>query len=195
MIKAIIFDLDGLIADTESSHFQAINKVFAKYGINISEEEYAEDWINNGFGVDDTLRKYNVKADADNLRQEKTRTYLELIGGGIESMPSAIPLINTLCAKYILAVASSSRTKSVNAVLDKLGIKHNFEVICSRERTMKKGPYPSMFLVTAKKLNGHPSECLVIEDAKKGFEVDKDTNALERIRHNLEVRGYLGCKD
>ena len=171
MIKAVIFDHDGVIADTEPIHFIADNAVLARYGFNISAE--ANDSL---VGIStkkswEILREmFKIPEAAEWLAEEKTSAAAGIIEKeGIAPNDGLLPLLERLHIKgYMLAIASGQYRKIIDAVLAKLRIGRYFSVIVSAEDTILGKPNPEVFLTAAKRLAVKPEECLVIEDSGLG---------------------------
>jgi len=169
MINAVIFDLDGLLADTEKLHLSAYQKVFSELGIELSEQEYADHWIRCGKGTDAFIAKRNLTADSNFVRREKARHYKELVSSSATPMPGACELLCSLQGKKLMALATSSHPKDAHAVLKALDFKDFFSYIATKNSIERVKPHPDIFLHVAKETNTPPENCLVIEDAEKGI--------------------------
>lgn len=176
MIKGIIFDHDGVIADIEPLHAKADNAVLARYGAHVSEKENSE-----LIGVS-TLKSwelfkemFKIPEAAQWLAEEKTNTVIRMIEqDGIEPSEGLIPLLGLLSKKgYKLAIASGQYRKVIDAVVAKLKISNYFNHIVSCEDVTNGKPAPDVFLLAARKLGLQPAECLVIEDSKPGITAAK----------------------
>ena len=171
MIKAVIFDHDGVIADTEPIHFRADNAVLSKYGFSISAE--ANDSL---VGISTTKsweifrEMFKIPEAAEWLAGEKTNATVDIIKSeGILPNDGLLPLLDRIKSKnYKMAIASGQYRKVIDAVLDKLKIGSYFGVIVSTEDTAVGKPNPEVFLTAAKRLGAKPSECVVIEDSQAG---------------------------
>jgi HAD superfamily hydrolase (TIGR01509 family) len=168
MIAAVIFDLDGLLADTERLHRQAYQEALATAGFCLASEEYADHWIRCGLGIDDLVRKHGLTADPTVLRARKAVAYLELVRSSAQPMPGALQVLGRLHGRKTLALASSSYGDAVAAVIEKLGMAGFFTCTVSRSDVMRAKPHPDIFLLTAERLRAPASLCVVIEDAEKG---------------------------
>jgi len=168
MITAVIFDLDGLLADTESLHLEAYQQVLVDYGIQIREEEYAAWWIRDGKGIRDYITARQLPFNSDEIRRKKTAVYNTLVSAKAEPMPGALELLRRISPHKRLALATSSYAESVTLVLSRLRIAHYFEVVATRESAKKAKPSPDIFLSAAAELGLPPAQCLVLEDAEKG---------------------------
>jgi HAD superfamily hydrolase (TIGR01509 family) len=169
MIDAVIFDLDGLLSDTEKLHLAAYKTVFSEMGIELSDEEYADHWIRDGKGTAAFIANKNLTADSNFVRREKAIVYQKLVSTSAEPMPGARELLCSLQGKKILALATSSHPKDARAVLKALGFEDFFSYVASKNSIERVKPHPDIFLHVAKEINIPPERCLVIEDAEKGI--------------------------
>jgi beta-phosphoglucomutase-like phosphatase (HAD superfamily) len=122
MISAVLFDLDGLLADTEKLHLQAYREILGAHGIELHDAEYEEHWIRLGKGVREFLQARGLDLDPEVLRKEKAARHTHLVATEAEPMPGAHDLLNTLYGKKTLALASSSYSASVELAVSVLGI-------------------------------------------------------------------------
>lgn len=181
MIKAVIFDHDGVIADTEPIHLRADNIVLSRFGYGTSASE-------NESLVGLSTRKsweifremFKIPEAVDYLVQEKTSAAAEIIGKeGIKPNEGLLQLLEKLKSNGCkLAIASGQYRKVINAVLARLKIADYFSVIVSGEETAKGKPDPEVFLTAAKRLNTDPEECAVIEDSESGVVAAKAAGML-----------------
>jgi HAD superfamily hydrolase (TIGR01509 family) len=169
MINAVIFDLDGLLADTEKLHFTAYKTVFSELGIELSDEEYADHWIRCGQGTDAFVAKRNLTADPNFVRREKARLYKKLVSSSAKPMPGARELLCSLQGRKLMALATSSHPKDAHAVLKALDFEDFFSYVAAKNSVERVKPYPDIFLHVAKEINTLPENCLVVEDAEKGI--------------------------
>jgi len=174
LIRGIIFDMDGVLCDSEPFICEAARKMFSeRYGLNVKREDFAP-FV--GTGEDRFLggpaAKYGVRA---NLPSDKDRTYeiyLEIIKGKLKPLPGAKDFINECRSKKLkMAVATSADSVKMNGNLAEIGLAPELfdALVCGNEVVHKK-PDPEIFLLAANKLNIPPANCLVIEDAPSGLE-------------------------
>ncbi len=168
VISTVIFDLDGLLTDTERLHCQAWRQTLSTVGVEVSEEEYAEVWIRVGLGIDGFVRLRGLDHDPDVLRRAKLERYVALLETSLSPMPGAIALVETLHGKKRLALATSSYGDTVHLILRRLGLARYFEAVATNENVARVKPHPDLFLFVAERLRVRPSECVVLEDAEKG---------------------------
>ncbi len=168
VITTVIFDLDGLLADTERLHCQAYQHALACHGAALTEAEYAEHWVRSGRGIDDWVNARGLTLDPRAIRAQKSERYLQLLAVSLRPMAGALALLKRLHGKKILALASSSYRDAVDAVLRGLDIGHYFKATISGLDVARVKPAPDIFLAAALAVRAKPSECLVLEDAEKG---------------------------
>ncbi|MFV0593243.1 MAG: HAD family hydrolase [Draconibacterium sp.] len=175
--KAIIFDMDGVLVDSEPYHIEIEKRMFQKAGLDISDEEHAT-YMGTATDVmwHRIIEKRNLLLDA----QEMTRltnlegipffTHLEKLA----PMRGLIKLLDFLETKEIpLAVASSSDPETVKIIIEKSGLKKYFKHAISSGSVGKSKPAPDVFLHAAKLLDVDPGNCIVIEDSKNGIKAAK----------------------
>jgi len=168
MITSIIFDLDGLLADTERLHCLAYQTALQEHDVRISDAEYAEHWVRCGRGIADWLDSQGLKLDPFAVRTRKSEHYLALLRSSLRPMDGALNLLNALHGKMKIALASSSYRDAIEGVLTGLDIAHYFDAVVSGLDVPSVKPAPDIFLKAAELLGVEPCECLVLEDAEKG---------------------------
>jgi len=169
MITTIIFDLDGLLADTERLHCQAYRDALGAENIALSEAEYAEHWVRCGKGIAEWLAARGHTQDPLAVRAVKSKRYLDLLACELKPMAGALELLDALHGRKKVGLASSSYRDAVDGVLGGLKIGHYFQAIVSGLDVERVKPAPDIFLAAAKQLDAAPAECLVLEDAEKGI--------------------------
>ncbi len=172
MIKAVIFDMDGVIVDSEPIHIEAEKQTLLKYGVKITTEELRTyTGTTAEFEFNDLIKKYKLNTTAVTLFAEKEVVMFKLLEERTEPTRGVIDLIKSLKQQgFKLGIATSGHRKLAHYYLNKLGMAFFFDtVVCAEDITRSK-PDPEIFLTAAKKLGVDPAECIVIEDAKLGIE-------------------------
>ncbi len=168
MITTIIFDLDGLLADTEGLHFQSYREVLAQHGVDVSLPQYIEHWVRGGKGVTAWAEECGFVLDVPSIHKQKYARYQELVQTSAQLMAGAVDALERLHGTRRLALASASHGNSVQWVLNCLGITHYFDNILSGDDVQRSKPFPDIFIKSARNLTADPSECVVLEDAERG---------------------------
>jgi beta-phosphoglucomutase len=206
MLKAVIFDFDGVITDSEILHFRAFNQVLNRYGVDLTKQEYYKTYL--GFNDADCyamlIQQGLLKTGPEqiiNLIEEKKQIYKELAkteGKMIEGVRDFLTLLEE--NSIPMAICSGSLLSEVEMVLEDTGLRPLFEVIVSGEQVKKGKPDPEGFLLTLKRLNNNinsgqalnhilPGECIVIEDSHWGLEAAKAAGM-----HTIAVTNSYGAE-
>jgi beta-phosphoglucomutase family hydrolase len=175
LIRAVIFDMDGVIVESESAHVEAEKRVLSKYGISISADElheYAGTTAKKMFS--ELTKKYRLKVKAEKLLREKEQILFKFLEEDAEPTKGIIELLVRLKERDVkLCIGSSSPMKQVDYILNKLNIACLFEYAVGSDNILHSKPDPEIFLKAAAGLGLKPQECLVVEDAKLGVEAAK----------------------
>jgi len=167
-MDAVIFDLDGLLADTERLHHRAYQEALGRHGVTLTEEEYSEHWIRCGLGIVPFIEKHGLDIKAEVIRQAKAEAYRRLVERTCRPMPGAIEALKRLRGKKALALASSAYPDAVAAVAGALGIRFFFDAVVTQGDVKRVKPWPDLFLLAAERLKKEAGRCVVVEDAEKG---------------------------
>lgn len=198
----VIFDMDGVLADTGPIHFESWVKMAAEIGLKFTRDLFEET-----FGQQSpTITRKLVGADVDEDLVEKwaslkEKYYREMVKEKLEPLPGVIRIIKELKSEgFKLAIGSSGPPENVDLLLSRLNIKPFFDVIITAADIKKSKPEPDVFLTAAKKLNIMPQNCIVIEDAPVGLEAAKRAGmisiALTTTHNKAELIGaHLIIKD
>lgn len=179
MIKAVIFDMDGLMIDTEMLHSEAHGEVIKQYGKKpeIKKETGIVHIVGKSILENSEIIKeqYNINQSARILEIEKGEAYLKLLKERkIKPRAGLKNLIKLLKEKNIkLAIGSSGIKQGILSILQNIQESNSFSVIVSGDDVKNQKPHPDIFLKAAKDLQVNPSECLVLEDAQPGIEAAK----------------------
>ncbi len=167
-IQALIFDMDGLLTDTEPLHMQAYVEVVNRHGLPLTEAAYAAHWIVDGLGITEYLRLQGSSLDPELLRAEKAVIYDALVAEQLRPMPGAVELVDRFHGRLPLAVGSSNWRENVLVALEGTGLLEYMDVVIAKDDVARGKPAPDIFLAAANALDIAPANCLVLEDAAKG---------------------------
>jgi beta-phosphoglucomutase family hydrolase len=176
MIKGIIFDMDGVISDTQRLHAQVESGLLARFGIDLTPEEITHRYagVRTQKFFAELLAATGRAYDLDKLMEENWQTMEKLAAESVQEIPGATQLIKRLAQeKMPLAVASASNLNYIKVVLRGLKVIDYFKAVVSSEMVARGKPSPDIFLLAAEKLRIKPEECLVIEDGLSGMEAAK----------------------
>ena len=182
MLRALIFDFNGIIVDDEPIHFELFKRVLAEEGIELTEEDYYARYL----GFDDrgaftaAYREHGRSLDEQLLARlidRKAVYYQNEIRNKARIFPGVERLVAALAPAFPLAVASGALKHEIDTILSTAGLLDQFAVIISAEDVDHGKPEPEIFLkalagLNAQVENSHPidaADCLVIEDSKEGI--------------------------
>jgi HAD superfamily hydrolase (TIGR01509 family) len=177
MLRAIIFDCDGVIADTEPLHFAALQRVLAEEGFTLTKEDYYSRYL--AFDDRGCFQKAFSSLTTEKLTEliDRKASYIEpAMRTHLRLFPGVADFIRRAADKYPLVVASGALKREIELVLDFGGVRNCFLAIVSAEDVTRGKPNPEAFLKAREIINAHaaarisPQECLVIEDSLHGVE-------------------------
>jgi beta-phosphoglucomutase family hydrolase len=174
VIKAVLWDMDGVLVDTAPFHYQAWRELFSGLGHPLSEEEFRSTF---GLRNDDILRSVLGGLPAERLRElgrRKEQLFRAAIRGKVQPLPGAVALVRRLreCGLKT-AVVSSAPRQNVETLLDALRLADAFDTVVAEEDAARGKPDPQGYLVAAERLRANPEDCVVVEDAPGGVEAAK----------------------
>lgn len=170
-MQAVIFDLDGLLIDSEPLWEEAERAVFARHGITVTREICLQV---KGLRVDESVRFIQSLfpgncTDPLLITRQIQEKVIRLIAEKGKGMPGYVYILHFFRSRgFKIALASSSQMEVIHAAMQKLGISHHFEFIHSAEYEKFGKPHPGIFLSVAEKWNILPEQCVVFEDSLNG---------------------------
>ncbi|MFW9826042.1 MAG: HAD family hydrolase [Candidatus Thorarchaeota archaeon] len=191
----VIFDMDGVLADTSSIHFESWVKLAEEIGIT-----FTKSFFERTFGQQSpSIVRELVGQEADELlirnwANLKEYYYRDMVKGKLRPLPGVLKIISQLKALgFKLAVGSSGPSENVELLLVTLQIKHNFDVVITAKEVQNGKPEPDVFIMAAKALNLPPENCIVIEDAPVGIKAARAAGmnciALTTTHNEEELNG------
>jgi HAD superfamily hydrolase (TIGR01509 family) len=179
MLKAIILDFDGVLADTEPLHYRVFHKVLSEEGLGLKEHDYYEKYI----GLDDkgcfqaVLSDQGCLSTSEIIRRlvdRKAGLFLQHLKTELVIYPGIVQFIDRAAASYRLAIVSGALRHEIEYVLEAAGIRKQFEHITTAQDIGKGKPDPEGYLHSLRNLSQKTflaaAECLVIEDSPPGIQ-------------------------
>ncbi len=173
-LEAVLWDMDGVIADTADYHYGAWREVLKAYGVEFTREDFMQ-----LFGQrHDTIIKFGLgklpPKEVQQISEKKQAIYRRNIAKNIVPLPGAVDLIKSLNQHGIkTAIASSAVPANIDVILQGLGIEKSFQAIVPGTEVAEGKPSPQIFQLAAKKLDVNAGNCVVIEDAIAGVAAAK----------------------
>jgi HAD superfamily hydrolase (TIGR01509 family) len=182
VLRAVIFDFNGILVDDEPIHLELFRKVVEEEGLSLSDEDYYARYL----GMDDRGAFTAVYKDHGSqlddaalakLIERKAAYYRESIVERTVIFPGVKKIVPELAARFPLAVASGALRDEIEMILRGIGLRSHFQVIVSAEDVAEGKPHPEIFVKALRELNRlgrlkepvRSSECLVVEDSKEGI--------------------------
>jgi beta-phosphoglucomutase-like phosphatase (HAD superfamily) len=175
MVKAVIYDVDGTMVDSEPLHVQAWDDTLRQYAHKLSDlsEEFRSTMAGKkpiviAGGMVDEL---GLEITPEALLQTKASIFMRLVETDLKGMLGVVESIKRFKAAGLrLAIGTSLHAEYIRLVLERLGVQTAFEIIVTGDEIKNGKPHPETYLTVAEKLELEPSECVVLEDAKSGIE-------------------------
>jgi HAD superfamily hydrolase (TIGR01509 family) len=212
-IKAILFDMDGVIFDTERVYLEGWKKVFKKYGYEMKKEIYVSVMGTGRKNVSETfVRIYGEDLPIIQMYEEKDRELFKAIDEGKVPLKEGAKEILIFLREngYKTALATSAKRERAMKQLKMGKIEELFDVVVTGDEVEKSKPDPGIFLTAAKKLSEEPENCIVVEDSPAGIKAaynakmigfhvedlkEADENILNYCHKNfknlLEIKEYI----
>jgi beta-phosphoglucomutase family hydrolase len=170
--QAVIWDMDGVIADTGIYHCRSWQHAFKKQGKSFTEEDFQHVF---GRRNDTIIRKIMgqemTQAEIDAIANDKEVFFRDSVKSNVRPFPGVIDLLKTLKTNGIsAAIASSAPLENIRLILEEAGVADYFQAVVFGREVSEGKPSPQVYLKAAQKLGAEPACCIVIEDAVAGVE-------------------------
>jgi HAD superfamily hydrolase (TIGR01509 family) len=170
MFKAILWDNDGVLVDTERLYFQATREQLSRVGVTLTEADYVEYFLRQSRGAWHLAHALGVsEAETDALRAARDVRYVALIESAPTLLPGVSEALAALAGRFRMAIVTSSQPAPFAAIHRSTGILPHFEFALTRVDYAESKPHPEPYLRAIGKLALAPAECLVIEDSERGL--------------------------
>ena len=167
MIRAILWDNDGVLVDTEGLYFQAGHEVLATQGVELTHRDFAEQSLQKGLSVFDFLPDQNAEL-IEQLRLKRNARYSALLAEGVQVVDGVVETLETFQGRVQMGIVTGSRRDHFDIVHAKTDLLPFFDFVLAREDYEEAKPHPDAYL-TAMRLHGlQPDDCVVVEDSERG---------------------------
>jgi len=179
-IKGVLFDMDGVLVDSEWFICEAAVRMFDEAGLSVERDDFLP-FVGAGENryIGGVAEKYNFPVDIVKAKARVYSIYDEIIPGKLEALPGVNKFISRCREKNLkLALATSADKRKMETNLSEIGLSYEvFDVKINGLDVERKKPFPDIYILAAEKLGLKPEECLVIEDAVNGIEAGKKAGA------------------
>ncbi|MEX0749299.1 MAG: HAD family phosphatase [Dehalococcoidia bacterium] len=183
--RGVIFDMDGVLTDSEPAFFEAISDVLARYGTSVGTEEYAQ-FIGSATPITwgGLIKLKQLPVALDDVIEEYEAPLMERLRRPRSPLPGARELIDRLKSRGVpIGLCTASYSRWVDAILHAAGLDGLFDAISAAEMVEHTKPNPAPYVLAASKLGLAPRECVAIEDSVNGV-----TSALRAGTHVVQLR-------
>ena len=170
-MKAVIFDMDGVIIDSEPIHFEVDMQTMREFSVNISKDELNKYvGTTNEYMLNDLINKYKIQKSIKEILEYKMELTIRRIKETKINAISGIPelLISLKHNNIKTAIGSSSPKELIITVIEKFQLGKYFDCIVSGDEVKEGKPKPDIYLEVSKRIGVNPEECIVIEDSRNG---------------------------
>ncbi len=168
-IRAIVFDFDGVVVDSEPLYKRAEEKFFTEYGVTIPSNDwkYFKGLSEEGF-FKLASEKYGISVHSEKLRNRSRELFLEEIKHNLRYLPGFEKFFEDIKGKYRIGLVTSTPRSILEWILSNTEVKNHFEYIITADDVEKRKPDPAPYLEICKKMNVKPEQVIVIEDSING---------------------------
>jgi HAD superfamily hydrolase (TIGR01509 family) len=169
-MRAILWDNDGVLVDTEELYYRATRDGLAELGIELGVDDYVELSLRRGGSCFDLAKERGFDAQViEATRLRRNARYEQLLSRGVELIDGVAPTLHALRGLARMAIVTSTRPEHFALVHGRTGIRAHFELVLTRADYQKSKPDPEPYLLAADRLGVRPADCLVVEDSERGL--------------------------
>jgi len=170
MTKAILWDNDGVLVDTERLYFEATQQVLASIGIELTEAQYKDLFLNQGRGAWHLAAERGVAPDeVERLRTERNERYASSLAETPRLMPGVAGVLGALHGRYVMGVATSSRRDHFEVAHRHSGLLKYFDFAITADEVSRVKPDPELYVKAVRQSGVDRTECLAVEDSLRGL--------------------------
>jgi HAD superfamily hydrolase (TIGR01509 family) len=171
MIRAIFWDNDGVLVDTERLYFQATQETLESVGVVLDQAHYVEFFLRQGRGAWHLLEERGVRAaDIERLRNRRNDLYSELLQREACAVEGASGTLEALHRKYVMGVVTSSRRDHFDIIHSRCNLLQYFDFVLTAADFERVKPHPDPYLLAIQRSGADKDECIAIEDSERGLQ-------------------------
>ena len=176
--KAVLFDMDGVIVDSEPLHVAAFKQTLKQYGYTLTDTAYRQYFAGHTDreGYQNYFAAKHITTDVEMIVTATASTFKSMARGHIKPLPGVVPLIKQLHSKVKLAVVTGSVRPEAELALQECGLQQYFDVIVTGDDVKHGKPSPEGFLQAAYKLRVAVEDCVIVEDSPPGLQAAQAAN-------------------
>jgi beta-phosphoglucomutase len=175
-IKAVVFDMDGVIIDSEPNHYRAICEAIGE-GMTLSYDDFLGRFAGGDerYAMGEMAKELGIDYDEELFREwsnRKAAAYAQFVSENAEPMPGAVDFVSTVVRTFPVGLATGSRRSDVNAALRVLAggrLEGVFQTIVTSDDVQKPKPHPATYAKAVENLGFQPNECVAFEDSPNGI--------------------------
>jgi HAD superfamily hydrolase (TIGR01509 family) len=171
MIKAILWDNDGVLVETEHLYFQATQHVLNRIGIPLTEADYIQLFLVQGRGAWHLAEARGIPhSDIENLRNERNALYSERLAQAPRLTDGITEVLDALHGRYVMGIVTSSRKDHFDLIHRTTGVLKYFDFVLTADDFNRVKPDPEPYLLAVARSGIDPSACVAIEDSERGLQ-------------------------
>jgi HAD superfamily hydrolase (TIGR01509 family) len=169
--RALLWDNDGVLVDTEPLFFQATGEALARYGVHLTEELYVDFSMRQGRTLFELIAERSVSPDEiRRTRERRDARYAELLREGVRVLSGVREALSALSGRLPMAIVTASGREHFEIIHEPLGLLPHFEFVLAEGDYARTKPAPDAYLAAAARFGLDASECLVVEDSERGLQ-------------------------
>ena len=170
MFKAILWDNDGVLVDTEHLYCEATRQVFASAGITLGDDDYRDMFLTGNMGAWHLLTAQGrSRSEVARMRDERNEIYSSLLRGRDHAIDGVRGVLQTLHGRYAMGVVTSSRRDHFEIIHATTSLLHYFDFVLTREQYVNSKPDPEPYLAGIARTGFSAAQCLAVEDTPRGL--------------------------
>ena len=191
MLRAILWDNDGVLVDTERLFYEANRELFRPLGLELSEQHFFDWYLADNCGAWHLLEPRVSEADMDAWRGERNRRYAATLASeAIPAIDGVGAVLASLAPRVRMGVVTSSNRDHFDIIHRRLDLLRYFEFVLTHESYVHSKPSPEPYLLGLERLGMRAQECLVVEDSPRGLQAATAAGIRCIVLRNALTRGH-----